>query len=143
MLTRLIYCSKVRPGVTQLDVKSILAKSQMNNARDGISGALVFTGGAFLQCLEGDRAAVNETYHRIVGDARHAEPIILSVEEIGAREFGAWSMGYLGYTSANTGLFFKYSAAKTFDPDRLPARVVLAMLKELVDQAHLLSSTPA
>jgi Sensors of blue-light using FAD len=143
MLTRLIYCSKVRPGVTQLDVKHILAKSQANNARDGISGALVFTGGAFFQCLEGDRDAVNETYHRIVGDARHAQPILLSVEEIGVREFGAWSMGYLGYTAANTGLFFKYSAGKAFDPAMLSASVSLAMLKELVAQSQLLSNVPA
>jgi hypothetical protein len=139
MLTRLIYCSKVRPGVTQLDVKDILAASQRNNARSGITGALMFTGGAFLQCLEGDRERVNETYHRIVGDARHASPIILAVEEPAFREFGTWSMGYLGYTAANQSIFFKYSATKEFDPSRLSATVALMMLKELTEHAKILT----
>ena len=47
------------------DLKGILAASQRNNQRVGITGALCLSSGIFLQQLEGDRTAVNTLYHRI------------------------------------------------------------------------------
>lgn len=98
MLVRLIYASKVRDGLAPGDIDDILARSQANNARIGVTGALCYTGGVFLQCLEGGRREVNEVYHRIVGDPRHSDPAILGFNEVTARDFASWAMGYVGYT---------------------------------------------
>lgn len=40
MLVRLIYTSKVRDGLAPGDIDHILARSQANNARVGVTGAL-------------------------------------------------------------------------------------------------------
>lgn len=141
MLVRLIYCSRVKPTVGNLDVRNILEVSQRNNARDGITGGLVFTGGIFLQCLEGHRIAVNETYHRIARDLRHSDPAILSWEEVDSRQFTDWSMGYMGYSRENSALFLKYSSGKEFDPYACRASAIRELFSEAVATAKMLRST--
>ncbi|WP_018410763.1 BLUF domain-containing protein [Methyloversatilis thermotolerans] len=136
MLVRLIYASRVASSVTRADVDAILACSQRNNARVGVTGALCFTGTMFLQCLEGGRQAVNEVYHRIAGDPRHRDPALLSFEEIVAREFGDWAMGYVGHTPDNRALFLKYCPHAEFDPYAMSAASVRALLAELLGVAQ-------
>lgn len=142
MLIRLIYASRVQPDVGPQDLRQILEASQRNNERDGITGALVFTGSVFLQCLEGNRDAVNLTYHRIANDKRHREPALLSLTEITSREFADWSMGYMGYTAQNRGLFLKYSSSKTFDPYQCSSATLEQMLRELVSASKQLQLRP-
>lgn len=141
MLIRLTYASRVSADVSPTAIRDILAISQRNNERDGITGALVFTGSVFLQCLEGDRAMVNRAYHRIVPDARHREPQILGLEEISRRDFSDWTMGYLAYTQQNRNLFLRYSPNAVFDPFQCSAASLAAMLRDLVDNARVLSKT--
>lgn len=141
MLIRLTYASRVNPDVSPTAIRDILAISQRNNERDGITGALVFTGSVFLQCLEGDRAQVNRAYHRIVPDARHREPQILGLEEIDRRDFSDWTMGYLAYTPQNKHLFLRYSPSAVFDPFQCSAASLGKMLRELVDSARVISKT--
>ena len=138
MLIRLTYASRVAPDVSPTALRDILATSQRNNQRDGITGALVFTGSVFLQCLEGDRTMVNKTYHRIVPDDRHLEPQILSMREIDQRDFSSWSMGYLAYTAQNRHHFLRYSPNAQFDPSQCTANSLEQMLKDLVESARLL-----
>lgn len=141
MLVRLIYASRVQPNVSPTALRDILATSQKNNERDGITGALVFTGAVFLQCLEGDRAMVNKTYHRIVPDDRHGDPQILALEEIVERDFSDWSMGYLPYTQQNRHRFLRYSPNATFDPFQCSAAALAEMLRELVQSAKLMQNS--
>lgn len=138
MLIRLIYASRVAANVSPTALRDILATSQRNNQRDGITGALVFTGSVFLQCLEGDREMVNKTYHRIVPDDRHKDPQILSFTEVNQREFSSWSMGYLAYTAQNRHHFLRYSPNAQFDPYQCGAASLENMLKDLVESARLL-----
>ena len=138
MLVRLTYASRVQPNVTPTALRDILATSQKNNERDGITGALVFTGSVFLQCLEGDRAMVNKTYHRIIPDDRHSAPQILAMEEISKRDFNDWSMGYLAYNQQNRHLFLRYSPNATFDPFNCSAQSLNDMLRALVESARAL-----
>jgi Sensors of blue-light using FAD len=138
MLIRLIYASRVSPNVSPTALRDILATSQRNNQRDGITGALVFTGSVFLQCLEGDRNMVNKTYHRIVPDDRHHDPQILSLEEIDQRDFSDWSMGYLAYNNQNRHHFLRYSPNAQFDPYQCNAKALGNMLRELVESARLM-----
>ena len=73
-----------------------------------------FRGGA--QHFEGDRAAVNALYHRILQDERHSETAILDFSEITHRQFTGWSMGLLQSLDTNRQLFLKYSSSAEFDP---------------------------
>ena len=116
MLIQLTYASRTSRTLVPEDLKSILAASQRNNQRVGITGALCLSSNIFLQQLEGDRIAVNALYHRILLDARHRDPAILDFSEIASRKFTQWSMGSLSSLEANRAIYLKYSRSSSFDP---------------------------
>jgi hypothetical protein len=71
----------------------ILRTSQKNNARDGLTGMLLYADGNFLQVLEGPPEAVEQTFARIELDPRHSHVIVMSDEPTTQRDFADWSMG--------------------------------------------------
>ena len=84
MLVRLMYASRAADSVDQDELLAILKQSKAGNATAGITGVLCFSGGIFLQVLEGGRMPVNALYNRIAADPRHRDVVLLSYEEIGA-----------------------------------------------------------
>ena len=136
MLVRLIYASRVNEGVGPSDIDEILSVSQTNNARSGVTGALCYTGGVFLQCLEGGRDEVNSTYHRIVADRRHRDPLIVCLTEVPERDFADWGLGYVGYTAENRALFLKYCPRPEFDPYSMSAASVESLFRALIGVAR-------
>jgi hypothetical protein len=139
MLIRLTYASRARQPFGPADLRDILRSSQQNNARMGISGALLLCNGIFLQCLEGDQPAVNALYHRILLDSRHSEPAILSFEEIDQRLYGEWAMGYLPSTEATQRLCLRFSPTADFNPYRMRPSGLRGLFAELLAQARMLS----
>ncbi len=73
----------------------ILSVSQQNNARNDISGLLLFGSGCFLQVLEGPDDAVGELYDTILSDTRHKDLVLIEDISVEEQLFGAWSMAYL------------------------------------------------
>ena len=60
MLIQLTYASRTSKTLVPTDLAAILAASQRNNARVGVTGALCLANGIFLQQLEGDRSSVSQ-----------------------------------------------------------------------------------
>jgi hypothetical protein len=90
-LHRLIYVS--RPfGFDSATLGGILVAARRNNARDGLTGALICRADLYLQLLEGPAAAVTDTYARIVGDDRHCDVERLVSVPAAGRLFPAWDM---------------------------------------------------
>jgi len=88
---QLIYAS--RPfGYDDLTLTSILMQARENNARNGITGALICREDVFLQILEGPRDLVTSTFSRILRDERHVDVVNLLSSEIDRRLFPKWSM---------------------------------------------------
>ena len=135
MLIQLTYASRTSKTLIQEDLKSILASSQRNNARVGVTGALCMTNGIFLQQLEGDRSAVNSLYHRILLDPRHRDPAILDFAEIPARKFTQWSMGSLSALESNRMIYLKYSRSASFDPYTMSPTTLRAFFDEIMHNA--------
>lgn len=138
MLVQLIYASRVEDAVDNTAIRDILARSQPNNQRLGITGALCFSGSFFLQGLEGERGTVNALYNRIAADRRHSDSQLLSFRECACREFSDWAMGYVAFTADNRALLHKYSAGPEFDAMSLPAEAARALLCELSTHASWL-----
>lgn len=93
-LFRIVYCSRTTVGSDSfLSLERILAVSRHNNARDGITGALLALDGSFAQVLEGEFDAVQQTFERIQADERHEDVILLQAHVAGARLFAGWTMG--------------------------------------------------
>lgn len=140
-LIKLVYASRVSPGVTGPAVKDILAVSRRNNEKVSITGSLIFNSKFFLQCLEGPRDSVNRTYVRILTDERHQDPQILDCREIVSRDFGIWSMGYIGEGPLSRETVLKYLPTDSFDPYLLTAAGAEAMLRELSRAAFALQGS--
>ena len=88
---QLIYAS--RPfGYDDLTLTSILMQARKNNARNGITGALICREDLCLQILEGPRDLVTSTFSRILRDERHVDVVNLLSSEIHRRLFPEWSM---------------------------------------------------
>lgn len=80
----------------QLAIATILASARRNNARHGVTGALLFSDGCFAQVLEGAREDIEEVFETIQCDPRHSDVTILHLHEIEERSFGEWSMAFGG-----------------------------------------------
>ena len=138
MLIQLIYASRVSRALGPADIKDILAASQRNNARAGVTGALCLNNGIFLQLLEGDRLAVNALYHRLLKDGRHRDPAVLDLCEIPHRRFTSWSMGLIGSLEANRQLFLKYSGTAEFDPYSMRSDTLRSFFDEILQNVRWL-----
>ncbi|HOY37563.1 MAG TPA: BLUF domain-containing protein [Piscinibacter sp.] len=137
MLVRLMYASRAADSVDQEALLAILRKSKAENAANGITGVLCFSGGIFLQLLEGGRQQVNTLYNRIAADKRHLDVVLLSYEEIGERRFAGWSMGQVNLSRLNPSLLLKYSETAVLDPYAVSGKVSMALFEELVATASI------
>ena len=138
MLVRLMYASRAVPAVDHEELVTILRQSKGHNPTIGVTGVLCFSGGIFLQVLEGGRSAVNRLYNRIAADPRHTDVEVLLYEEIGERRFASWSMGQVNMSRLNPSLLLKYSATATLDPYSVSGKVSLALFEELVATASVI-----
>jgi hypothetical protein len=93
LLFSLIYCSRAVEHLANTEIDRIVAVAQRNNARNDITGLLVFSSGIFFQWLEGRRDCVEELMKSISADARHNTIVILdTTEEVRERVFSGWAM---------------------------------------------------
>ena len=140
MLVRLMYASRAASAVDHEELLAILKKSKVNNAKNGITGALCMCTEerVFVQVLEGSRTAVNSIYQRIVGDSRHADVMLLQYEEIEERRFSGWAMGQVNMSRLNPALLLKYSEQARLDPYAVSGKATMALFEELVATAAIM-----
>ena len=92
MFCQLLYISSVTRPMLRIDIEQILFTARRHNQRNEITGLLIASNRRFMQVLEGDKAMVFETFHRICRDDRHSASLILRETEIAERQFADWSM---------------------------------------------------
>lgn len=101
-IIQLIYVSTATHLMNEGEIQGISDSSGWRNAQQGFTGILVYSHGNFMQVLEGNRGAVDETMCRIAADARHHSIYVLSDEMIPEREFGRWLAAYRGATTQDS-----------------------------------------
>ena len=135
-LYRVLYCSRnlVPGGADSIaaHVRSILSVSRRNNARDGITGGLLFSTGCFAQVLEGPPDAIERTFERIQCDERHSEVTVLEAGMIEARDFPTWSMAYSSDIGTNPLASLALEAA--FEGQSSAGNNILAIMRNVVKQ---------
>jgi len=140
-LYRLVYYSRnaITGDAAALagEITSILRKSQINNQRVGVTGALMFNSGCFAQVLEGSRSAIEDVFERIQQDERHGEVSLLGFDPVSARAFDNWSMGFVGASiddAARYGALVQHSG---FDPARMTGEALFKTLHGLaIEEEH-------
>lgn len=95
---RLLYVSisTLTDASTHSEIEKIVRGSVVFNARQGITGALIFAAGHFAQALEGEEAKVNNLMREILLDNRHRCVTVVRREQITKPRFAPWSMAYNG-----------------------------------------------
>ncbi|MCJ2134138.1 BLUF domain-containing protein [Methylobacterium sp. J-026] len=142
VLYRLVYASKNLLTGTEAEaaIEQILVASRRNNERAGVTGALMFNGGAFAQVLEGPQKGVEETFERIQRDPRHGDVTVLEGGPIRERGFVNWSMAFVGQSVRGQALWNELAAESGFDLKRFNADAVFTMLHDLVLEEEPLGS---
>lgn len=144
---RLVYASKNlivgtdADATTQID--QILEASRRNNRRAGVTGALMFNGGAFAQVLEGPQEGVEDTFERIQRDIRHGDVTVLECGPVDARSFDSWSMAFVGQSVRGRALWNTLATESGFELSRLSGDDVFAMLHALVQEEEGITAKPA
>ncbi|MDO8376687.1 MAG: BLUF domain-containing protein [Aquabacterium sp.] len=73
MFERLVYVSRAAPGITARDCYDIIRVAHNRNSQFGLTGALLFLDGYFIQVLEGDCFRMRERFQVIAADRRHTD----------------------------------------------------------------------
>lgn len=89
------YSSFASPGLQPVELSTLIVRSLRNNARDAVTGLLIFNGGAFVQTIEGPGAAVDALLMRIADDQRHCQMVVRDERAIARRIFPGWAVGYV------------------------------------------------
>lgn len=89
------YSSFASPGLQPVELEQILAASRRNNARDAITGVLMFNGAAFVQTIEGPPEAIDALLMTLASDTRHCQMEVCDERTLPRRIFPDWSMGYV------------------------------------------------
>lgn len=129
----LVYFSEAADDLSYTDIKEILEVSRNNNARNEITGLLIYRDGFFLQLLEGTEDSVRSTLELIRHDDRNYKVKILCEGFIQERLFGSWSMAFHDGDIAskpNPSVEKLFAAPKTLKPQD-----IIPLLREFRDQA--------
>jgi hypothetical protein len=89
-----LYASTAVESFDDEMLRSLLEQSRENNARNDLTGMLLYRGGRFVQVLEGPESVVRALIETIRHDPRHTNMRTLFEEPILERQFAAWTMGY-------------------------------------------------
>ena len=98
MVFQLVYTSQATdvfwpwPEASMKTLEDILEKARTNNHTKGITGALIYNEGIFLQILEGNQGDVKSLAERISHDKRHAAFRLIFENEVAERLFASWDM---------------------------------------------------
>lgn len=93
-LYQIVYTSTATEPFGKTELVKLLEESVWRNTRAGITGALLYYDGTFLQVLEGEEQAVKDLYARISRDPRHHHLIPLIQERIARRDFPDAAMAF-------------------------------------------------
>ncbi|MBO0357861.1 BLUF domain-containing protein [Hymenobacter sp. BT186] len=90
----IIYMSRgVRP-MNEEELLTLLEQARRENERQGITGALVYGDGQFMQIIEGEESVLAALYAKLLQDSWHINVVKLADKQIGQRSFQDWSMGF-------------------------------------------------
>lgn len=146
--TQIIYISRStfapNPATNGIEpnVARILAKSRVNNRKNGLVGVLYFGDGCFFQCLEGEEEIVDKLYQTLLQDHRHTDLKLLSKKSIEELSFADWSMKYVPLEEQMNRLLIS-NGYKSFDPYLFSTHMIEKVLELLFSSEDYIFSPKA
>ncbi|WP_338403136.1 BLUF domain-containing protein [Arthrobacter bussei] len=93
-LLSIVYSSSAAHPYDDEGLGALLALCRANNARNELTGMLLYRNGRFLQVLEGPEDQLRRRMSIIAADPEHTDVRVLLQETIDERQFPDWTMGY-------------------------------------------------
>ncbi|MEU8895698.1 BLUF domain-containing protein [Nocardia sp. NPDC048505] len=129
----LTYSSTASFVLSEHEVETLLGRARARNAADDVTGLLVYlrygpARAGFVQVLEGERDAVEQTYARIQRDELHTDLTVSERAVTPRRRYAAWSMRFARLDESDLREILAESAVHAGNPlaDPAAARRVLA-----------------
>ena len=91
-LQRLVYISDAKNPFTRADLTQLVSSCRESNRARGISGILLYSGGHFMQMLEGQGMQISSLFSKISLDPRHCNVEQLMFRDADDRIFPEWGM---------------------------------------------------
>lgn len=101
---QLVYISAASPSTSDESLADILVSARRNNAKNDITGILLYHQGQFFQVLEGPEKKVRACFKRIEADPRHNGVIVLFDAPAEERCFHGWDMAAVAIDSFDQAL---------------------------------------
>lgn len=131
-LERLVYESTATGTTGSIgNLAVILAESQRNNDRDGLTGVLAAHRDRYIQVVEGPAQTLDALLRRLENDPRHRDVILLGREPITVRLFGRWTMASAVVTPAHGA-----ALDSLVDTEELTPAKVIRILLDALDAVH-------
>ena len=135
-VTRLLYRSDSELSGSDRAVResalAIAHASRTRNAAEGVSGALMFASGVFIQLLEGDSGPVETTFERICRDGRHRRLQLLDFSTTEERTFGTWDMVAFEGDAQARAIFPGVADGTVSQRNRISANAVIELMQVLL-----------
>jgi Sensors of blue-light using FAD len=91
-LISLIYASRSSESFHEHEIPDLLQQVRIANAKQQITGMLLYVGGSFLQVLEGPPEQVDKVFSKLHTDKRHTQLRLIAREPLPERAFEGWTM---------------------------------------------------
>ena len=102
-LISLIYASRSTEYFHEHQIPELLQQVRIANARQEITGMLLYIDGSFVQVLEGHPEMVDAVFSRILSDMRHNQLRSIARDSIPERAFEGWTMMHKTVDAAEAG----------------------------------------
>lgn len=90
----IIYMSRGRRPMSDEELRTLLEQARAANEQQGITGALVYGDGQFMQVIEGEETMLAALYAKLLADPRHTGVVKLADKQIPQRSFADWAMAF-------------------------------------------------
>lgn len=114
------------------EIQRLLEQSRDRNAQLGITGALLFNEGRFVQILEGDEASVMEVVESIRRDSRHTDIDMLPPRIMPERSFADWSMAFVGVSPQAQSYYRDFSLRSNLEWTQTTSDLLAALILDLI-----------
>lgn len=121
-LHSLVYVSSAVKEMSEFELQSLLFDCRRFNLESDVTGILLYSGGSFMQCIEGTSEALGLTFDRIKKSSKHHGVIEIVDEPMEARSFPDFQMGFVHASraealKASTEIWRCRVAARADSPD--------------------------
>jgi len=91
-LISLTYASRSTESFHEHEIPDLLQQVRIANAKQQITGMLLYISGSFLQVLEGPPELVDAVFSKLHTDKRHTQLRLIAREPLPERAFEGWTM---------------------------------------------------